>query len=197
MSVCFLFVQCSGTKSHSKKSSENIVWPSTSNWSAVNVKGVSMKLPPEWKADYINGRGIVLEIYPDQLYDIKTENSIVEIMLMFEYDGTLEEFIQDEDYAMYTSFDLNDQKEWLQNARSNIVWHVETDKYVYFEAIDGGEKTHSCYGQKEIRGDKYWFSFDGLRYLGDDEVVRLTQEDCLKSILVFKSMQWVGMADPF
>ena len=73
----------------------------------------------------------------------------------------------------------------------DIIWHIDTETTTYIEAIDGGEKTHSCYAYKYIDGKKYWFDFDGLLYLMDETLLRLTQEDCLTAILILESMHQV------
>lgn len=188
LSVMITQINCQGSnKFGSKQDKMKIKWPDTSTWQKKKLKGVELLIPPNWNATYSEYNGIGLEIYPNEFYYIKSDLLTPHIHKAWQYEGTLEEFKNDDLVNDEIRFDMIETKEWLSYARSNIIWHINSEDIVYIEAMDGQEKTFSCYGTRMINEIKYWFEFDGLHYK-DDEIIRLTEEDCLMAILVFKSI---------
>ncbi len=196
--LCCIFFQCGNIDDSSSETNTSsapaveeasIEWPSTDEWKTVVLDGIEMTVPPNWKAEFNEFTGTTVEIYPGKQYEFENDKKAEEMMKMFGYTGTIEEFKNDDEYKEYISVNMEDQKRWIMTARTDITWHVEEDSFVYFEAMDGGEKTHSCYGTKDIDGVNYYFNFDGLSYDENAKLTRLTQEDCLNAIQVFKSMK--------
>lgn len=172
------------------KDTNTLNYPDTTDWIVHEFEDITFKAPKKWKINYHkpNGYGLLIfPDYPEESYFIKSERFIPYTMEAFFYDGTKEAFCELFEY--HCGFDLAENRKWIENSMKDITWHIDTENITYVEGIEAGERNHSCVGYKKINGKAYWFDFDGLFYLIDNTLLRLTQEDCLTAVLVFNSMR--------